>query len=60
MPGNSYFMSLVRDLSKMKEKLYEATPPKIESVILSPTTKEKIRKNKSETDFVKLQMPWIL
>ena len=60
MPGNSYFMSLVRDLSKMKEKLYEETPPKIESVILSPTTKEKIRKNKSETDFVKLQMPWIL
>jgi len=60
MPGNSYFMSLVRDLSKMKEKLYEATPAKIDSEILSPTTKEKIRKNKSETDFVKLQMPWIL
>ena len=38
-------------------------PPKIVPVkesSFSPTTKERMRKNKSEENFVKFQVPWIL
>ena len=32
----------------------------IQSIELSPKIKEKMRKIKSEEDFIKLQVPWIL
>jgi len=31
-----------------------------EEEVFSPKTKERIRKNKSEENFIKLQVPWIL
>ena len=60
MSINSFFMSLVRDISKIKETLYVIPSPKLDIEVPSPKTKEKLRKNKSETDFIKLQIPWIL
>ena len=60
MPINSYFMSLIRDIGKIKETLHVSTSPKLDIEEPSPETKEKIRKNKSETDFIKYQIPWIL
>ena len=32
----------------------------IKKNMLSPKTKETLRKNKSEEDFIKIQLPWIL
>ena len=60
MTINSYFMSLIRDISKIKDTLYVIPSPKLDIEDPSPKTKEKLRKNKSETDFIKYQIPWIL
>ena len=61
MPGNSYFISLIKDLNKMKTQ-YPIINTDIkenikEKEILSPKTKEIIRKNQSIEDFMKHQIP---
>ena len=56
--GFSYFITLLREIEKVK--IVPVKSPHIPSVELSPRTKEKMRKVKSEEDFMKVQVPWIL
>ena len=59
---NTYFITLFKDLQKniIQDKGVREIhkPPKKEE--LTPGTRAKMRKIKSEEDFVKLQVPWIL
>jgi len=58
MPGNSYFLSLIYSINKFKKT---TVPIKyVEEGLLSPTTKESMRKIRSTEDFMKHQVPWIL
>jgi hypothetical protein len=54
-----YFMSLFKDVEKVKinKQPIHTTQPVVD---ISPRTKEKMRKVKSEEDFMKVQVPWIL
>ena len=60
---NTYFISLFKDFKKnnIQDKGVQdihKSPVKKEELI--PGTRSKMRKIKSEEDFVKLQVPWIL
>ena len=55
-----YFMSLFKSVSEGKTPK-GFNPPKLTPVVdPSPRTKENMRKVKSEEDFMKVQVPWIL
>ena len=62
MPGNSYFLSLITDINKVKLQsvLIKQDLKKGLEEEKSPKTKESMRKNKSIDDFMKHQIPWIL
>jgi len=56
---NTYFITLFKDFKKIIESESENNyKNKLDKNIL--TQKSPMRKNKSEEDFVKLQVPWIL
>ena len=56
---NTYFITLFKDFKKIIESESENNyKNKLDKNIL--TQKSPIRKIKSEEDFVKLQVPWIL
>ena len=55
---NSYFITLLKDIHKNISK--PSLIPKDNNNSLSPTTKERMRRNKSNDDFMKYQVPWIL
>ena len=60
---NTYFITLFKDFKKnnIQDKGVQdihKSPVKKEELI--PGTRSKMRKIKSEEDFVKLQVPWIL
>ena len=60
---NTYFITLFKDLQKniIQDKgVREIHKPPVKKEELTPGTREKMRKIKSEEDFVKLQVPWIL
>lgn len=59
---NTYFISLFKDIKEGKfETNMDCNPPKIvNKEELTPKTRTKMRKIKSEEDFVKFQVPWIL
>ena len=60
---NTYFITLFKDLQKniIKEKgVREIHKSPVKKEELTPGTRAKMRKIKSEEDFVKLQVPWIL
>jgi len=59
---NTYFISLFKDIKERKfETNTDYNSPKIvKKEELTPKTRTKMRKIKSEEDFVKLQVPWIL
>ena len=59
---NTYFITLFKDIQKNNiqgKGLREIHKP-TKKEELTPGTRAKMRKIKSEEDFVKLQVPWIL
>jgi len=55
-----YFMSLFKAVSEVKSPKKFNSPELKMVVDPSPRTKELLRKVKSEEDFMKVQVPWIL
>ena len=59
---NTYFITLFKDLQKnviQNKDVHEIHKP-TKKEELTPGTRAKMRKIKSEEDFVKFQVPWIL
>tara|TARA_B100001123_G_C14508007_1_gene709093 strand:- start:188 stop:373 length:186 start_codon:yes stop_codon:yes gene_type:complete len=59
---NTYFITLFKDLQKniIQNKGVQVIHKPTKKEELTPGTRAKMRKIKSEEDFVKLQVPWIL
>ena len=59
---NTYFITLFKDLQKnnIQNKGVQVIHKSTKKEELTPGTRTKMRKIKSEEDFVKLQVPWIL
>ena len=62
MTVSLYFMSLFKgsEETELSSDLPKHKTLKSETVDPSPRTKERMRKVKSEEDFMKVQVPWIL
>jgi len=67
MTGSFYFMSIFKTTTEagssnepLKNKPIMNDTLIIETIEPSPRTKERMRKVKSEEDFMKVQVPWIL
>ena len=60
---NTYFITLFKDFQKnisQDKSVLDIHKSPIKKEELIPKTRSKMRKIKSEEDFVKLQVPWIL
>ena len=60
---NTYFITLFKDLQKniIQDKgVREIHKPPVKKEELTPGTRAKMKKIKSEEDFVKFQVPWII
>ena len=60
---NTYFITLFKDFKKnnIQDKgVLDIHKQPVKKEELTPGTRSKMRKIKSEEDFVKLQVPWIL
>jgi hypothetical protein len=59
---NTYFISLFKDIQecKFKTNIDYNSPKIVNKEELTPKTRTIMKKIKSEEDFVKLQVPWIL
>ena len=60
---NTYFVTLFKDIQKnniQNKGVQDIHKSPVKKEELTPGTRAKMRKIKSEEDFVKLQVPWIL
>ena len=60
---NTYFITLFKDIQKNNiqgKGVQDIHKSPVKKEELTPGTRVKMRKIKSEEDFVKLQVPWIL